>query len=121
MLIAWLFLAPFGMIIARYYKFMFPQKKICSLKIWFVLHRPLMLFAYVITVCSILVIFADKDWLWINTTNLNSFVHSVIGMTVLGLATLQVSLESEHKFVDLLKKKILRFFLDFYRFYSPWS
>jgi hypothetical protein len=91
MLIAWLFLAPLGMILARYYKFVFPHTKICNLKIWFVLHRPLMLLAYVVTVCSILIIFADKDWLWINTTNLNAFVHSIIGMTVLGLATLQVS------------------------------
>lgn len=90
MLIAWLILAPLGITISRYYKFIFPNKKIFGLKIWFFLHRPIMILAFTLTLISFLIILADKNWTWINIRSLHSFIHSIFGITVIGLIFFQV-------------------------------
>lgn len=90
MLIAWMILVPIGMIIARYFQFIFPENRIFEFKIWFSLHVPIMLLVVLITIVSLLAIVAEKNWTWISKNSLNAFVHSIFGMIVIGLLLLQV-------------------------------
>lgn len=90
MIIAWLFCASTGIIIARHFKFLFPTKKICDLKIWFVVHRPLMILVAVISIVAFIVILAYKEWSWLDTEDAVAFTHSIFGIVTIGLAVLQV-------------------------------
>lgn len=105
MIIAWVIFASFGMIIARYFKFIFPDRRIFELKVWFVIHRPLMLSAFLLSFIALMVILADKNWTWIDKYNLTSFVHSIFGMITIGLAFIQVNI-SQQKSVTKSEIKI---------------
>ncbi|RNA06657.1 ferric-chelate reductase 1 [Brachionus plicatilis] len=90
MIIAWTIFATLGMIIARYFKFIFPDVRFLELKIWFVIHRPLMYTAYILTIIGFFVILADQNWTWIERTRTTSFVHSFFGLIVIILCFLQI-------------------------------
>lgn len=90
MIVAWVLLASVGMYIARYFKFIFPKQMVNGLMIWFFLHRPLMILTYILTLVSLIVILVEKDWRWISQSNPTAFVHSIFGLVLIGLSTLQV-------------------------------
>ena len=91
MIIAWLFCASTGILIARHFKFLFPTKKVCDLKIWFVLHRPLMILVAVISIVGFIVILAYEEWSWLEIDDPVAFTHSIFGIVTIGLAILQVT------------------------------
>lgn len=80
-----------------YYKFIFPDRRIHKLKIWFVLHRPIMLSVFLLAIIGLLVILAHKNWKWVSQSSLTQFVHSIFGMVTLGLAFIQVSSKKKLK------------------------
>lgn len=92
MVIAWMLFASTGIFIARYYKFLLPTKKVCGGQVWFALHRPIMVSVLLLSIISLIVILADQEWKWIETTETLNFTHSIFGMAAIGLAFLQVKM-----------------------------
>ena len=90
MVIAWILVGSLGMFIARYCKFIFSDHMINGLMIWFFLHRPMMVLAFVLTLISLVVILVENNWNWVNKANLTAFVHSIFGLVLIGFLTLQV-------------------------------
>lgn len=89
MIFAWLFFASVGIIFARYYKFIFPTVRLCGLQFWFIVHRPFMLLAVVVSLVSLVIILFDKNWQWVQVTSTFNFVHSILGISTIGLAFIQ--------------------------------
>lgn len=56
MIIAWIFLASTGIIVARYHKNLLSTKKMCGVQYWFVIHRPFMVIATLVTIASFIII-----------------------------------------------------------------
>lgn len=106
MTFAWLFCAPTGILIARYYKYLFPSTFICKAQFWFVIHRPLMILVSVLTLLALVLILVfhnlgseemphgrrvrrhahDED-------NQHSFVnsaHSIFGVLTISISIIQV-------------------------------
>ena len=75
-----------------YYKFMFPEKKVFNLRIWFFIHRPFMLSSLVLTFSGVFVILGDLNWKWIDPRRQTEFTHSIFGILTLCLSFLQVLL-----------------------------
>ena len=105
MVITWIMIFT-SMMIARYYKFIFPNKTLFGVRVWFGLHRSLMVISYILILIAILIIFADFEWSWISPQQRAPFTHSVFGMITFGLLTLQVLVgifrphqESERRFI----------------------
>ena len=90
MVIAWMFFASTGIFIAWYCRHLLPSKKLCGTKVWFGLHRPIMLLVPILTLTGFLVILADLDWKWVQTTPAKNFTHSIFGIVAMGLGFLQV-------------------------------
>lgn len=88
MLLTWLIFASLGISIARYFKFLFPNVKVYNTKVWFLLHRPLMIFVVLMSIIAFLIILADLSWSWVKLSA--SLAHSVFGMLTIGLAFIQV-------------------------------
>ena len=91
MIFAWIFLASLGMLVARYYKFVFPYIEMFDKRIWFIIHQSIMILVVVITFISVIVIFTDKKWRW---THINAALvetwHSIFGIFLIATAAFQV-------------------------------
>ena len=90
MVIAWMFCASTGILIARYYKFLLPNVKLFDLQFWFVIHRPLMIFVPIVAITAFIVILADLDWKWVESSERLPFAHSIIGIITIGFSLIQV-------------------------------
>lgn len=78
---------------SRYYKNTLGEKELFGKKLWFVLHRPLMTLAVVLTLTAFLVILSSLKWTWAvagNNYSDTQFAHSIFGMFVIGLSIFQV-------------------------------
>ncbi len=77
---------------SRYYKFIFPNIKLLKVQFWFNAHRFLMFSVPVFSVVAFIVILADLKWKWVELieTQKVNFVHSIIGIIVVGLSFIQV-------------------------------
>ncbi|TKR93863.1 hypothetical protein L596_008240 [Steinernema carpocapsae] len=64
MIIAWMVCVAIAVFSARYLRHHWPQKTPLGLKIWFHLHRTLNVFAVIVMILSLLLIFIAKDWTW---------------------------------------------------------
>jgi len=90
MAFSWMLFASTGIIIARYFKFMLPEKKLLGTKIWFTIHRPLMVFTCTLSIIALLIILAYLDWKWIKTSEPVNFAHSIFGIVTISLSFFQV-------------------------------
>ena len=96
MVLAWLLFASTGIIISRYYKKSFWDIRIFGKDLWFVLHRPLMTFATILTLIAFIVILSQFKWLWVvaswgtSSFSYTETTHSIVGMFVIGLSFFQV-------------------------------
>ncbi|GAU99581.1 hypothetical protein RvY_10558 [Ramazzottius varieornatus] len=87
MVAAWMFLASIGIFTARYYKDMWLQYQPCGLKLWFHIHRPVMVSVVSITIAAIVIIFVEVGG-WTQTpAQLNP--HPIIGIIAFVLALIQ--------------------------------
>jgi len=83
MIIAWMVFSNIGVVIARHFKASWPNKTILDAKVWFQLHRFLMILVVVFTLLGIIIIFsAIKSW------SRNSGSHPIIGLVVTLLAVI---------------------------------
>ncbi|XP_046346278.2 putative ferric-chelate reductase 1 isoform X2 [Haliotis rufescens] len=82
MSIAWLFCASIGLVIARHFKPMWPDKNIRGLKVWFQIHRMCMGLTFVATVAAFIIIFIEaKVYSQINGEDYKQS-HPVLGIIV---------------------------------------
>ncbi|XP_070532338.1 ferric-chelate reductase 1-like isoform X2 [Ptychodera flava] len=89
MLIGWIGCASVAIVLARYFKRMWPTKSIFGLQIWFTFHRGLMVANVCCFSVSFVVIFASvSGWVPYNTTNDVIFVHAIIGCVIVALGML---------------------------------
>ena len=61
MVVAWVTLISTAFITARYSKDIFPERRFCGVKIWFILHWPVMVSAVILSIISLLVILSGKN------------------------------------------------------------
>jgi hypothetical protein len=91
MVIAWMGFASTGILIARYFKFIFQNRNIFKMQIWFAIHFPLMVSVPIISLVSFLIILSYVNWQWLQVTDSTvMFVHSIFGIFTLGLSFIQV-------------------------------
>ncbi len=79
-----------GILVARYFKFMLPDVKLCKIKFWFLLHRPLMVCVTLISIASFIIILWGVEWKWVDPDESVIFAHSIFGIVTIGLAIIQV-------------------------------
>jgi hypothetical protein len=87
MIVSWIFLAPIGIFIARYYKSLLSRKKS---QFWFFIHRVVLVFATLLSIAAFILVLADQSWTWASYQNGISFAHSITGIITIALAVVQV-------------------------------
>lgn len=91
MVLAWVFCASIGLILARYYKPMWSDTKACGQKVWFSYHRALMLCAMFLTVIGFIIILVQNDGKYILPAKLPTKAHPILGLITIICALLNVS------------------------------
>jgi len=93
MVLAWVFCASLGLILARYYKPMWTDTKACGQKVWFSYHRALMLSAMFLTIIGFILILVKKGGKFETPDSLPTKAHPILGLIAIICALLNVSLE----------------------------
>ncbi|XP_030851985.1 putative ferric-chelate reductase 1 isoform X1 [Strongylocentrotus purpuratus] len=91
MIIAWIGLASVGLTMARFFKPMWPDSKLCDVKIWFAVHRACMVLALLLFVIGFIVIFVHVGGfleLGDGTESRRRFSHAVLGVIVTALGVI---------------------------------
>lgn len=91
MVIAWVFCASVGLILARYYKPMFADSKACGQKVWFSYHRALMLTAMFLTIIGFILILVQNKGEFRLPEELPTKAHPILGLIAIICALLNVS------------------------------
>ena len=65
---------------------------ILDVKLWFNIHRILMILLQSVTITGFFVILFDSHWKWIKYSkeNLVNFLHSIFGIVLIGFSVVQV-------------------------------
>jgi hypothetical protein len=95
MIVAWVLLAPNGILIARNYKFLFGDRKFLGVKFWFTLHPTLMMAVPLISLIGLLIVLSWHHWLWIEADEKIEFSHSIFGIVAISLAFVQVTVAQQ--------------------------
>jgi hypothetical protein len=82
MIVAWIGLTSIGIVMAKYFKPMWPNKKIMGKDLWFFWHTCCMILTWILTLVGFILIFVDLGT-WRSTT------HSILGCIVFTFASLQ--------------------------------
>ena len=103
MIIAWILFASTGILFARYYKFIFPEKNISGVAFWFFIHRIMMVMVPVLSIVAFVLIFSQLKWNWVRVGFTNNFLHSIAGAVTIGLSIIQPLLaifrcDKDHKY-----------------------
>jgi len=89
-IVAWIFLGSIGILIARYYKPLWPNHVMYSFRVWFSFHRPMMIFVTLLTLLSFLFALIELEWEW--SASDNNLIHSILGIIVIVCSCINVSL-----------------------------
>lgn len=92
MVIAWVFFASIGMIIARFYKDLLPNVRVRGVAFWFVLHAPLMILVPIFSIIALVIILVDLQGQWVIPEDKIAFIHSIFGIITIILSIIQVTL-----------------------------
>lgn len=79
--IAWIFLGSIGILLARYYKPLWPNQVIYNFRVWFTFHRPIMMFVTLLTLLSFFFALIELEWGW--SVDGNELVHAILGLIVI--------------------------------------
>ncbi|XP_041357679.1 putative ferric-chelate reductase 1 [Gigantopelta aegis] len=92
MTFAWMFCASIGIIVSRFYKPLWPHKRHCGRKVWFMIHRSLMLILGLLVTGAFVVIFLEVRG--ISEISFVDFhnIHPVLGIIVMALTIVQIFL-----------------------------
>ena len=91
MVVAWVFCASVGLILARYYKPMWTNSKACGQKVWFSYHRALMLTAMFLTILGFIIVLINQKGLFLVPSTLPTKAHPILGLIAIICALLNVS------------------------------
>lgn len=84
MVIAWVGFATIGMFIARYMKPVWGEKELCGRRLWFQVHRAIMVITVLLTVIGVTLAF-----IYVGEWSEDAGAHPVIGIIVLSITVLQ--------------------------------
>ncbi|XP_078575041.1 putative ferric-chelate reductase 1 isoform X2 [Branchiostoma floridae x Branchiostoma japonicum] len=87
MMSAWMFTVSIGAVLARFYKPMWPNSTCCGVKVWFAVHRAVMILTVLMAVAAFVIIFVFKEWTFV--TGFNATTHAIMGIIVTSLAVIQ--------------------------------
>lgn len=96
MVIAWILFASTGLVVSRYYRYLYKDKRFWGLEFWYLIHRTLMSGVLVLSVLAMLIALADTRWKWVSNKKKSQFGHSVFGILTLIFVFFQASLQSSH-------------------------
>ncbi len=57
---------------------------------WFNIHRPFMILVVLMSITAFIVILADLNWKWVESSDTIEFIHSIFGIITIGFAIIQV-------------------------------
>jgi hypothetical protein len=89
MIFAWILFVSTGILLARYFKTSWPNRKICGKPIWFAVHRALMSTVAVLTIIAFILILVYENGTWIPQDEQMPFAHSIVGILVIIFAIIQ--------------------------------
>lgn len=81
MILAWIFFASIGLLMTKYYKTMWPNKRMFDQRYWFVTHFNCMAMAFLITVIGIILIFVEAGG-WSQAPDLPQRAHPILGIII---------------------------------------
>ncbi|XP_067657590.1 putative ferric-chelate reductase 1 [Haliotis asinina] len=87
MAVAWLLLSSVGMVIARYYKLMWPDKTVGGANIWFQVHRACMSGTLLLTIIAFVLIFVEVEG-YTEAEETSQKAHPILGIIVTALVVL---------------------------------
>ncbi|CAF3697979.1 unnamed protein product [Rotaria sordida] len=85
----WIVLVSTGILIARYFKSLWPNKKICNKAVWFAIHRTIMTSVATLTLIAFILILVYKKGQWVSQHTRLQFVHSIVGILVVSFSIIQ--------------------------------
>ncbi len=94
-----MFLVATGILLPRYYKYIFKPRQLCGKDVWFVLHVIIMTLVAVINLIAFLVILSELDWRWVSVDRPLEFAHSIFGIFAFGLIYIQVKFSINNYFI----------------------
>ncbi|UJR28575.1 hypothetical protein I4U23_009808 [Adineta vaga] len=89
MIFTWIVLVSTGILIARYFKKAWSDRKICGKAVWFAIHRTIMTSVAILTLIAFVLILVYKKGQWVSRDNRREFAHSIIGILVICFAIIQ--------------------------------
>lgn len=81
MILAWVFFASLGLLMTKYYKTMWPNKRMFDQRYWFVTHFNCMATVFLVTVIGIILIFVEADG-WSKAPDLPQRAHPILGIII---------------------------------------
>jgi len=91
MIFSWMFFGTTAIFVARYFKFLFPKKKLLGRSIWYITHLSFMIFVMVLSIIAFLLILSYTNWKWIGIREPVNFAHSIFGIIVIVLTVFIVN------------------------------
>lgn len=90
MIAAWILCTSIGIVVARYYKPVWLEKKLLGEKVWFTIHRSVMILAVLFCIAGFVIIFVEKTT-FVEVVSDSDFkkAHPFIGIIVMCLAIIQ--------------------------------
>ncbi|CAF3706008.1 unnamed protein product [Rotaria sp. Silwood1] len=106
MMFIWMLFISTGILIARYFKQSWPERKFCGKAMWFAVHRLVMIFSAIMTLIAFAAILKYKHGTWVSQNLSREFAHSIIGVLVVGAAIIQPTMalfrcqpDHQHRFI----------------------
>ncbi|XP_006812637.1 putative ferric-chelate reductase 1 [Saccoglossus kowalevskii] len=86
MITAWIGFASVALILARYFKHMWPNTEVLGQKVWFTFHRILMIIALILCIAAFILIFVvNGGWVKYEYIDDPEHIHAIIGCIVVSL------------------------------------
>ncbi|KAF8360206.1 hypothetical protein PRIPAC_87129 [Pristionchus pacificus] len=98
MLLGWWVLGSNGIIIARYFKPLFPRRKLLGTAVWFQFHRDMMITGLLLEIAAVICIFWQAGWVWYECSyectsdDFAKKMHAITGVFGTALAVIQLFL-----------------------------
>ncbi|VDO53338.1 unnamed protein product [Haemonchus placei] len=95
LIFAWWVLGSSAILIARYFKPLFPRKKLLGTAVWFQFHRDLFLISLVLQILAVIFIFWQANWVWYQCSyqctpkDFSKKMHAIVGVIATVLAATQ--------------------------------
>ena len=90
MIAAWILCASIGVVVARYYKPVWLEEKLLGEKVWFTIHRSIMVFAVLFCIAGFSIIFVDRGtFKEVKSDSDFKKAHPFLGLIIMCLAVIQ--------------------------------